>query len=423
LSDSLISIAVANGEGREAGGSRYDELMKYSLALACVAVGLTGVSSGSPDAASIAKDVTLVRVPHGGIQPEAMVGDDGVLHLLYFSGEARGGNLFYVRSTGYGSTFATPVRVNSQDGSAIASGTIRGGQLALGRGGRVHVTWNGSDTALPRGLLNPDAGKTGAPFLYTRSNAGGTAFDAQRSLTLRSYGIDGGGSIAANRSGEVYAAWHGLATGGASGEDHRRVWISRSQDDGATFSAEEPAWTEPTGACGCCGLRLFAGRADSLYLLYRSATAMTHRDIYLLASNDRARTFHGSRVQEWNIGACPMSSMSFAAGGTRLLGAWETAGQVYFGEVDSQAARIPTPIGAPGEPGTRKHPRIAMNTRGQALLVWTEGTAWARGGSVAWQAFDESGRPSGPAGKASDVPAWSFATPVARPDGTFVVFY
>src|SRR5215471_18650727 len=117
--------------------------------------------------------VELVRVAHGGIQPEAVLGASGTLHLLYFAGEPGAGDLYYIRSTDYGKTFSTPIRVNSQAGSAIATGTIRGGQLAIGRGGRVHVVWNGSDSAKPRGLVNPASGKAEAPFLYTRSNAAG----------------------------------------------------------------------------------------------------------------------------------------------------------------------------------------------------------------------------------------------------------
>jgi len=113
--------------------------------------------------------VTLVRVPGNGIQPEAVVDGRGVLHVLYFAGEARGGNLFYIRSSDFGVTFSPPIRVNNQAGSAIATGTIRGGQLAV-RAGRIHVAWNGSDSAMPRGLVNPASGQPSAPFLYARSN-------------------------------------------------------------------------------------------------------------------------------------------------------------------------------------------------------------------------------------------------------------
>ena len=367
--------------------------------------------------------VTLVRVPAHGIQPEVSVDRRGVLHLLYFSGEPRAGNLFYVRSSDSGATFSAPIRVNSQEGSAIATGTIRGGQLAVGGDGRVHVVWNGSDSASPRGLVNPANGESSAPFLYARSSVDGRAFETQRNLTRRSYGIDGGGSIAADALGHVYAAWHGLAIGGENGEDHRRVWVARSDDEGAIFGEEQPAWREPTGACGCCGLRLFSAAPNGLFLLYRSATALTHRDMYLLESNDNARSFHGAEVQPWNIGACPMTSMSMAAAGSRVIGAWETAGQVYFGDIDVKAARIPTPIGAPGDGGTRKHPRVAIGPNGDVLFAWTEGAAWARGGSLAWQLFDRAGRAVGAKGVADGVPVWSFAAVFPRPDGGFVILY
>jgi hypothetical protein len=388
-----------------------------------VAGGLLCASTDCAVATRNAGGVTLARVPNNGIQPEVAVDLHGALHVIYFAGEPRAGNLFYVRSTDHGSTYSAPIRVNSQDGSAIATGTIRGGQLAIGNGGRVHVAWNGSDTAIPKGPVNPENGQPSAPFLYARSNAEGTAFEPQRNLTRRSYGVDGGGSIAANDAGEVYAGWHAPAVGGAAGEDHRLVWVARSQDDGATFSSEQPAWNEPTGVCGCCALRMFVSPSNRLFMLYRSATSLTHRDMYVMASDDGGRSFRGSQVQAWDIGACPMTSMALTASGSRVLGAWETAGQVSFGEVDAQAARIPLPIAAPGKARTRKHPRIAANADGQVLFVWTEGTAWARGGSVAWQLFDASGRALGASGAAPGIPVWSFAAPAARPDGGFVILY
>ena len=368
------------------------------------------------------RTVTLVRVPNGGIQPQAVLDSGRTLHLLYFAGAPAAGDLFYVTSTDFGRTFSKPLRVNSQPGSAIATGTIRGGHLAIGRNGRVHVTWNGSDAAQPRGVKNPADGKPTAPFLYARSNAQGTGFEPQRNLTTRGYFVDGGGSVAADGKGNVYAAWHAAPVDGAPGEDHRVVWVSRSTDDGATFAPEQPAWREPTGACGCCGLQLFSG-PDALYILYRSATARTHRDIFLLRSTDQARSFSGARVQPWEIAACPMTSMSLAAGGSRIFGAWETAGQVFFGEIDSKRAAIPGPRPAPGDGKNRKHPRLATNRDGDVLFVWTEGTAWARGGSLAWQVFDRSGELTEMKGARPGIPVWSFATAVARPDGGFVILY
>ncbi len=370
-----------------------------------------------------AADVTIRRVPNGGLQPEAVVDASGTLHLLYFSGDPAHGDLYYVRSSDMGETFSTPVRVNSQPGSAIATGTIRGGQLAIGRGGRVHVGWNGSDGALPRAPVNPNMKRASAPYLYSRSNAGGTRFEPQRNINHTIYTLDGGGSIAADDAGNVYAAWHGNAVGDAGGEDQRKVWITRSQDDGATFSPVAPAWSNPTGACGCCQLRLLATPSNGLALLYRSATNMSNRDVYLLVSHDRGASFAGSRVQPWPLNACPMTSMSLAATAARVEAAWETDGQVYFGDVDTAAAKIPNFVAAPGKTSGRKYPRLAISPEGETLLVWAEGAAWARGGSIAWQVYGKDGRPAATAGAAPSLPAWSFAAAVARPDGGFVVLY
>ena len=265
-----------------------------------------GVVSGAP----LAGSVVVRRVPHGGIQPEAVVDARGVLHLIYFIGAPAAGDLYYVRSTDFGRTFSAPVRVNSQPKSAIATGTIRGGQLALGRNGRVHVVWNGSDAAAPRGAVNPDTGKPGAPFLYTRSSADGRRFEPQRNLGGAVYSVDGGGSIAADGSGHVYAVFHGNRPTEGRGEDHRALWIARSANDGASFGSEAAAWPTPTGACGCCQTRALATGPGGLTILYRAATGMIHRDMYVLGSNDGGATFAGSIVQPWEINACPMTSLS-----------------------------------------------------------------------------------------------------------------
>src|SRR5262249_38267941 len=136
-------------------------------------------------------------------------------------------------------------------------------------------------------------------------------------------GLDGGGSVAADAAGHVYVAWHAPAPN-EKGEDNRRVWVARSDDEGKTFAREEPAFAEPTGACGCCGMRAFADRRGAVYLLYRSASEVTHRDAYLLTSAGKGPGFRGDRLQEWSINACPMSTFALAEGPDRVLAAWET---------------------------------------------------------------------------------------------------
>jgi hypothetical protein len=393
-------------------------MKSLAMSLAVFALAALGAAD-RPEAVSIS------RVPHSGIQPQIAVEPNGTVHMIYFSGDPKGGNLFYVRSTASGEAFSRPLRVNSQEGSVTALGTIRGGQIAVGENGRIHVAWNGSGTALPPGPVNPESGQPGSPMLYTRLNDSGSAFEPQRNLMLRTFGLDGGGTVAADRAGNVYVAWHGKRTGAAAGEAGREVWLAESHDSGRTFAAEAPAWNGatngPTGACGCCGMAMLATSDGTLLALYRSATQSVHRDIYVVASKDRGKSFDGSLVQRWEINACPMSSMSFAEGAGTTLAAWETGGQVFYGKVSGAA--VVKPIAAPGEGKGRKHPRLAMNSRGETILLWTEGTGWQRGGSIAWQLFDGNGNPIGAKGSAPGLPAWSFGAVAAHPDGTFAVSY
>ncbi len=395
-------------------------ITRRRAALTCVAA-LTGFAA---EKRAAMHRLQLHRVPDSGIQPQVAVDGQGVLHVIYYSGDPHQGNLFYVRSTDGGATFSPSLRVNTQPGSAVAAGTIRGPQLALGKAGRVHVAWNGSMQAEP-GPVNPDSGKNGTPMLYTRLNDAGKAFEPQRNLMLHSFGLDGGGSIAADPAGNVYVAWHGIGESeaigtGKEGEARRRVWLTKSDDDGRSFSTEEKAWPQQTGACGCCGMKIFADKQQNVFALYRSATESVHRDIYLLRSQNKGKTFEGRLLHKWDINACPMSSMDFAENGKMVVGAWETGGQVYWARLDSGTGE---PLAAPGEGKGRKHPRLAINPSGEMLLVWTEGTGWQKGGSLAYQLYDRGGQPTTERKQLPGIPVWSFAAPFARPGGRFSLVY
>src|SRR5438045_4276487 len=90
--------------------------------------------------------VSVVSTPDDGIQPQAVVDDRGTIHVVYFKGDPAGGDVYYLRLAGIGAgaDAALPVRVNTVAGSALATGTVRGAQIAIGRNGIVHVAWHGS---------------------------------------------------------------------------------------------------------------------------------------------------------------------------------------------------------------------------------------------------------------------------------------
>jgi hypothetical protein len=363
--------------------------------------------------------ITVIRTPDGGIQPQAAVDSQGVVHLIYFKGEADGGDVFYVHRKPGETEFCRPTKVNSQSGSITAMGTIRGAQLAVGKNGRVHVVWDGMGQGATRVLIG---GKETAPLLYTRGNASGTAFEPERNLITYAAGLDGGSSVAADLQGNVYAVWQAPQPGNTNGEAGRAVFVARSSDEGKTFERESVALSKPTGACPCCGMRAFAERSGAVYILFRAATEHVDRDETLLVSPRPGAEFTIANAHKWNANICPMSSAALTEANAGVLAAWETGSQVYFAKVNSKTMKVSEPISPEGK-ANRKHPVAVANERGETLLVWTENTAWAKGGVVVWQLYDPNGKAISEEKRAEGLPPWSLATAFAEANGDFVIVY
>jgi hypothetical protein len=389
--------------------ARQSSVMKAQPIYAFVAIPIVLLTTSAP-----AADITLTRLPDGGLQPQAALGADGTTHLVYFQGEPKAGDLFYARRPPGATEFQPAIRVNSQPGAAIAIGTIRGPQLALGKNDRVHVAWNGSGNATAH---------DGAPMLYSRLNDDGNAFESQRDLMTFTSALDGGGSVAVDQQGNVYVAWHGQADAKTHDETARAVFVAVSTDEGKTFARERQANTEPSGACGCCGMKAYAPADGSLYLLYREARRGLERGATILASHDHAASFTAIYTHPWTITTCPMSSAWLGPGRDQTLAAWETAGHVWFARVSPRSDDVEKPLTPRLGAGAQKHPVAVQNASGETLLVWTEGTGWMKGGAVAWQLYDTAGKPTNTAGRRKGVPTWSLATAIAHPNGSFEIIY
>lgn len=351
-----------------------------------------------------APTVEVVRVPGEGLQPRAGVDEQGTLHLVSFHGEPDGGRLEYRRSSDGARTFSAARAVHSDSARALALGSVRGAALALGRGGRVHVAWNGLGRA------------HGAPLWYARTNEAGE-FEPERDLAGEHEGLDGGSAVAADARGNVWLVWH--ASDGEKGEAGRRVFVRHSSDDGASFSA--PRRVDPElGVCPCCGLAAAARAEGGLAILYRSAHDGEQRDTTLLLAHEPDGPFRARRLDRWRASACVMSTFALAPGPDGLCGAFESEGAVRFLDLERERA---LPAAPPGVSISRKHPSLACAADGTRLLAWTEDTAYGRGGSVAWQLFSRTGQAlDGARGHVEGLPVWGLVQAVALPD-RFVVLY
>ena len=339
----------------------------------------------------------MLRVPNEGIQPQAVVDQSGTIHLVYFKGPARAGDLFYVHRGAKDAKFSKPLPVNSKSSSAIAVGTIRGAQIARGKNGRVHVAWNSED---------------GKAMLYTRLNDAHDAFEPERNVMAWTGGLDGGGSVAADERGNVYVTWHGSAPDNKEREAGRAVFMAKSRDEGKTFAKEVQANPTQTGACGCCGMKALAAD-EHVYLLYRAARKMTARDMTLLVSD--GSDFKERVVSKWTLGTCPMSSADLLKTSNGVLAGWEMEKGIGFSPVTETEMITPSGI------GKRKHPSLAQNASGTILLAWAENSGWEKGGSLAWQRFKDR-KPDGEVQRGGAIPVWSMPAAIAVADKFYIIY-
>src|SRR5882757_2749233 len=123
----VLDLSVESGRGQPHSKTSRTELraLRRASVLECgcllplLVIGVLAIASAVAGAAH----VEVIRTPDGGIQPQATVDNRGVVQLIYFKGEADGGDVFYVHRKSGEVDFSKPMRVSSQSGSVTAMGT------------------------------------------------------------------------------------------------------------------------------------------------------------------------------------------------------------------------------------------------------------------------------------------------------------
>src|SRR5262249_36018027 len=135
---------------------------------------------------------------------------------------------------------------------------------------------------------------------------------------------------------------------------------------------------------------------------------------------DHGASFETAYEHHWKVSTCPMSSAAFSQAPTGILAAAETHERVFFVRLDPKTGKASSPV----SPDTKaKHPVVVANNKGEVLFTWTEGTGWAKGGSVAWQLYDQNAKPISEISRAEGLPEWSLVAAYGEPNGDFVVIY
>jgi hypothetical protein len=384
-------------------------------------IGLLGMAVLSPAVWS-AVDVRPERVPEGGLQPDALVDAQGRVHLIYLSGDPKAADIHSVsRESGRGE-WSRPQTVNSEAGAAVALGSVRGARLALGGSGILHVVWNGSSKV-------PTTASGSAPLLYSRSKPSGEGFEPQRALGGKTRHLDGGAAVAADGKGTVWVVWHAaLPTPPAGGDDetHRAVFLSVSRDEGGTFDAPRRIDPPGMGVCACCALDAGIGPDGSGWVLVRGAAGKSQRGMQLLTAGAGALKFERRSLDSWDLNQCPLSTTRLGWAGGSPVAVWLSEGRIRLGQMgQTDRTNGGDRVRAVSEPGRKaNHPvLVPLGGSGSLLVAWTEGTAWQRGGDLAWRTVGSDASQDSPVQRLPGVPVWGSVTAWRESDGHVTVLY
>ncbi|MCH8295855.1 hypothetical protein IH992_32655 [Candidatus Poribacteria bacterium] len=327
----------------------------------------------SPVWTHAAGNVQVIGVPNGGVTPDAEIDSQGIIHLVYVSGEKNvGEDVYYVKSVDNGKHFSPPIRVNSEAGTAHPGGAYRGPDIAVGKANQVHVVWyvNAYQRKLPKDQWG---------VFYAHLNASETAFVAARNLNrLPSDNY----SLAADGNGKVAVLW----TAG-------KAYMNLSNDGGKTFSST--VTVEKADPCECCATRAYFSTSGNLYFAYRDK-AENMRDMYLMTLTDGHEAFSKEKLSAtpWKIEGCPMTG-TYLTGrfttqsgkGENLVAGWETKGKIYFAHLSPDGGLRP-----PGEIKVAefgKYPVVLTASDGTTLVAWKNGL------KLEWRMYDGNGKPKG----------------------------
>jgi len=186
--------------------------------------------------------------------------------------------------------------------------------------------------------------------------------------------------------GTLYLTWLDKRKGTPENPGFSRVYVTRSTDGGKTFTPNVDATLgQKYGICHCCRLALVTHPREGLMVAFRN-DVNDMRDIFLVRSSDQGATFTAPAPIEdyqWTIPACPFNGPSLAfdpAGNLHL--AWMTggnsAGKPLLGASTGATYKV---MYRRMEAGTRKwsaplcvaegtHPKLLLTSDGAPVIAW-----------------------------------------------------
>jgi len=321
---------------------------------------------------------------------------DGRVVSIAWGGTSSSGaaDVFAAVSTDGGRSFAPPVRVNDEEGTARVSGEMAPRVAVRAREGQpavVHVLWTaqGDDTTI-RLARSEDGGRTYGPSQGLQ--AAGAAGDR------------GWAGLAADRDGRVRAVWldhRGMAAGAtatgvrltadtAHHHGHDTAGSNPPSDEGVEIALKSVIYYSDgmveralaQGVCYCCKTAVVTGGDGQVFIAWRHVYPGNMRDIAVASSRNDGVTFSAPvRVSQdqWQIDGCPDDGPAMALGMDATVHlVWPTVvsqpepHKAMFYATSRDGLRFTPRVRVSPVGHNIAHPQIAVGVDGQVVVVWDQ---------------------------------------------------
>lgn len=318
-----------------------------------------------------ASDLVVIASGHGAQapkQPQAAVGDDGSVHVVYGIGDA----VQYCRSPDGGATFE----------KSMQAFRVPNMSLGMRRGPRIVKTKTAIVVTAIGGQIGK--GRDGDVLAWRSTDDGQTWQGPVRVNDTADSAREGLHAMASGADGSIWCVWLDLR------DKKSEIYATMSKDGGATWEPNKCIYRSPDGSvCECCHPSVIVS-GDNVHVMFRNSLG-GNRDMYVTSSTDRGKSFSDARKLgsgTWTLDACPMDGGMLAAGPKGALATvWRRDGNVYTAAGDGS----PEILLGPGQ-----QPWIAGTAKG-SIIVWTV----SREGDLLVQS-PVSGQPQKLAGAARD---------------------
>jgi hypothetical protein len=254
-------------------------------------------------------------------------------------------DIFLARSTDGGLTWGSQKLISNTGGDATGGfGSVHGSYPATGPNGEVYVAWWS-----PAGMMFDKSADQGETWLNTDINV--TGMPVQWIVGIP--GIQTGVSfpvIACDRSngpynGTIYVNW----TDKRSGPGDANIWLSKSADGGATWSAAKRVNDDGPGRHQFFNYMTIDQVTGKIYIIFydRRNYSDTRTDVYLAISDNGGETFSNYRISDTPF--APYSTLFFghyigvAAHNDHVFATWMRMDE---GELSLWGSKIdPTTVG------------------------------------------------------------------------------